>query len=299
MRQFIKNDRPIWQTNTNMVQVNCYNCGSRESHFYAYENGFTLVKCSSCGLLYVTPRPSEREINEAHQTGLHQGETQLHTSGTFNKTKAKSYLKILEDLFQQELKKGKYVWLDIGCGNGEFISALQEFSEGHIIAKGLEPNRRKQKTARARGLDVSWFDLGGYNHFYDYVSLLNVYSHLANPIDFLMQYKRMLKRGGKFLIQTGDTANLCAEMHPRPFFLPDHLSFASEEIVSSILKRSGFEIIAIRKYPAYSFGAVRIAKELVKLLWPGKKSELSCLPGQFKLSRKLRTDMYILASVPA
>ena len=39
---------------------------------------------------------------------------------------------------------------------------------------------------------------------------------------------------------------------PRPFYLPDHLSFASESIIIRILERLGFEILSVKKYPSSS-----------------------------------------------
>lgn len=255
------------------------------------------MKCSECGLLYVTPRPKEEEISKGHQTGLHQGESPLCVTGTFSKTKVKSYCKILEDLDQQQLRKGQHTWLDIGCGHGEFMKALIEFSGGHVIARGLEPNVMKQKQACKRGLDVSYFSLDRHMQQYDFVSLLNVYSHLPNPPDFFMTCRKVLKPGGCLLLETGDTANLSIKESPRPFCLPDHLSFASEEIISNILRRCGFEIVAVRKYAAQTFGYVRVIKELIKLVLPKKKSQLFDLTNQFKLCRKYTTDMYILATM--
>ena len=52
-----------------MIDVTCYQCGSNESRAYAEENGFRLVKCDRCGLLYVSPRPSDAEISEGMRTG--------------------------------------------------------------------------------------------------------------------------------------------------------------------------------------------------------------------------------------
>lgn len=271
------------------IDVDCYNCGSDRHTFYASENGFTLVRCLGCGLLYVTPRPTAEEIMQAHKCGVHQGDTKLEVKGYFSKIKYKNYLKIIEDFFDAELFYEEKTWLDIGCGYGEFIEALQSFSKNNIIAKGVEPNVDKQKSARKRGLDVSYFELNNHTAQYDFISLLNVFSHLPDPTAELTNWKRLLKDTGELFLETGDTANLNSKDHSRPFFLPDHLSFASEDIVVNMLEKIGFEIIDVKKYPAFKLSIVSILKEIGKVLWPNKTTQIKAL---FK---KQFTDMYIRA----
>ena len=279
-----------------MVTVTCYNCGSNKYRFYASENGCNLVKCSQCGLLYVNPRPNDHEIIEGAKYGVHKGEHTLESTGRFMKAKIGIYLKVLKDIYDGELNGAKRTWLDVGCGHGELLIALQKFSDGCVLAKGLEPNRYKIEAATRRGLDVRYFDLANHGVRYDCLSILNVYSHLTNPLEFLSLLKTCLKPGGELLVETGDTANISAEEHARPFLLPDHLSFGSEKIISGVLNRAGFEVVSISKYPALKlrFMKVRIVKELIKVGLPGKKSQVPAIYSQFRL-RKRKTDMWIRA----
>lgn len=278
-----------------MIETTCYHCGSDANSPYANENGCQLVKCDGCGLLYVTPRPTQEEIDRAHQMGVHRGAIQIDMTGTLSLAKAKAYEPILKELFGDDLASRERRWLDVGCGHGELLMALDQTSGGKVAAKGVEPNERKQASAQKHGLDVTYFDLAQHDQRYDCVSLLNVYSHLTDPIEFLQMCGRLLTSGGELLLETGDTADLPADVHPRPFFLPDHLSFASEAIVRGVLQRAGFEVLAVAKYPAYSFGPKRYAKEIIKLLVPGKQSQLLEIPNQRRLVARQNTDMYLRA----
>src|SRR5207249_11950728 len=121
-------------------------------------------------------------------------------------------------------------------------------------------NRRKIVAARKWGLNVDYFDLAAHDEHYDSISLLNVYSHLTSPLEFLRLVRRRLKPEGELLLETGDTASLGANQHPRPFLLPDHLSFASQQILSDMLKKAGLEIISIHKYPSVK---LRLMKGLI------------------------------------
>lgn len=227
-----------------MKIINCYNCGSIKSNFYAEENGFTLVKCSSCGLLYVKNRPDDDKIMDDTRKGLIQGKKILDVTVRFNVNAIPLYKVVLNDLFGGDFSTIK-TWLDVGCGHGEFMKTIEDVCSGTISIKGLEPNIKKQEAARKRGLDVKYFELESHPEKYDMISMLDVYSHLPDPVVFIHKIKPLLNPRGEILIETGDSANFSAKEQVRPFCLPDHLSFASERIVVDILERLNFEILRL------------------------------------------------------
>jgi len=251
-----------------------------------------LVKCRECGLLYVNPRPEDEEIEQSHQLGMHQGAEMLDVTGRFDWLKVRVYEGVLRDFFYPAEYFDEKHWLDVGCGHGEFLVAMERVGRGRVMVEGVEPNAHKRESARKRGLSVSSSDLAHHEGQYDVVSMLNVYSHLPHPPSMIMGLTRLLRPGGELFLQTGDTASLDSDDHPRPFWLPDHLSFASEEIVVSILERKGFEILDIKKYPFVRLGLGSLTREIAKAILPGKKSHLKCL---FRYRLYSQTDMYIRA----
>lgn len=283
-------------------EMHCYNCLSREAVFYAAENGFSLVKCQDCGLIYMQNTPSYLEMNEAHKQGKHKGLKERNVTGVFQERKIPRYINVLNDLYGT-LDGNISSWLDVGCGHGEFIIALDRFSKHTISISGTEPNIYKQESARLRGMNVSYFELATHDRRYDAISLLNVYSHLPDPPVFLMTIKNLLNRKGEVIIETGDTAELNAEDHYRPFYLPNHVSFASEKIVTSILRRLGFRILEIKKYPYPNlkvphFSFKQTLKELPKLLLPRYHSAIPEYLHYFRYKRLYsQTDMYIRAKI--
>ncbi len=272
--------------------VDCYNCGSEEHSFYTEENGVTLVKCSGCGLLYVRERPSDENISEATKQGKHRGEEEFDVTGQFRKYRIPKFLKVLDDLFDHNFGNAQ-TWLDVGCGHGEFIMALQKYSEGSMKVIGSEPNIHKQESARSRGLNVGYFELESHEEKYDIISLLNVYSHLPDPPKFLGILKKLISPGGELLLQTGNTAHLSAKDHVGPLDLPDHLSFASEKIIVDILEGLGFEILKIKKYPYFERNLFSFAREILKFFLPQYKTRLK----YFNPKKYGQVDMYIRARV--
>jgi 2-polyprenyl-3-methyl-5-hydroxy-6-metoxy-1,4-benzoquinol methylase len=235
--------------------VRCYNCGSSQSDFWAEENGFKMVRCAGCGLLYVNPMPDGQEISRAAQTGLHEGQEKLDVSGQYGgAAKVENYSRILHEVYGDGFFNGKtFKWLDIGCGYGEFMEALQRVAGPACDIRGSEPSEVKSASARQRGLKVSFLDLEKVQERFDFISLLNVYSHLPNPVEMLASLKGLLNAGGELLVQTGDAANLERKDFQDKLYLPDHLSFASEAIVRQVLEKAGFNMIAATRlhHPAF------------------------------------------------
>ena len=278
-----------------MAAACCYNCGSNQSFGYAEENGYALVRCNGCGLIYVANPPTPDEISQAHMQGRHGGRQEIDTTGRFDARKVAHYLSVLSDLFGDEYCSAK-TWLDVGCGHGEFMLAVQRWSNNTILIEGTEPNERKRRSAAAHGLHVEFHDLATHARTYDVISLLNVYSHLPDPPAFLQVVRRLLSPGGELVLETGDSAGLCARDHHRPFFLPDHLSFASEKIVVDILERVGFKIQRIAKYPLVHFEWGPFARELLKATLPWRRSALRYY---IQRRRYSQTDMFIRARLRA
>lgn len=275
-----------------MKITHCYACGSNQHSFYAEENGFALVKCNGCGLLFLENRPDDDQITQAHQQGKHGGAKELDVTGRYHPHKIHHYLEVLRDLYDGEI--GKKTWLDIGCGHGEFMEAVQKYSSQPITVKGTDPNIHKQESARKRGLDVGYFSIDTHDEQYDIISMLNVYSHLPDPPKFLKMLRRLLTPGGELILETGDTAGFTPKEHYRPFYLPDHLSFASESIIVKILKRLDFEILRIKKYPFVRLDLFDISKEVVKAILPNRPSNLRYY---LRMKTYSQTDMFIRAKI--
>ena len=274
-----------------MQAVKCYYCDSDDNKLYDSENGFNLVQCNICGLLYVNPRPKDQKINESSKIGEHKGTRTIKVTGSFDKWKIKKYIGILDDFFTKESILVRPEWLDIGCGHGEFLFALKKYSNGRFIIKGVEPNIDKQNSAKSKNLDVGNFDLDNHNHKYDIISFLNVYSHLPDPPKTLASWKNLLKPEGLLFMETGDIAPYEETGIPKPYNLPDHLSFASEKIVVDILQDCGFEVLQVKKYPLIDLDFINLTKQIVKAFLPNKTSHIR------RFFNNKNSDMFIKAKL--
>lgn len=261
----------------NLLYTDCYYCHSSASVPYATENDFQLVQCVDCGLLFVNPRPADSDISAAAKTGQHHGQSTIDTTGRFSQAKVASYAAVLRQLFPEQVPRGR--WLDIGCGHGEFLVALQAFCGKRLSTRGTEPNASKRASAAQHGIRADNLDLDRHDERYDFISLLNVYSHLPDPVQALARWRSLLEPGGEIIIQTGDTSHLAEKDQLKPYYLPDHLSFASEAIVTGIMRKLGFEIVEVEKFRGVPHLTPRFAvKELLRAIRPNKNANLNWFP---------------------
>lgn len=114
---------------------------------------------------------------------------------------------ILGGLMQHSSKLDDMTLLDVGCGTGSFLEAMQ----GRMKVQGIEYNDGMLEKAKARGLDViqgSAIDLPYANESFDAVTLNQVVHHFPNDKDFeflaqsVAEAFRVLKPGGIFAINT-------------------------------------------------------------------------------------------------
>lgn len=256
-----------------LEKIDCPFCGKNESQFWAVENGYTMVKCSPCGLVYLNPRPVLATISEAAKTGLHETDSgKRDVVGSFDDKKVDGYRQRILELYPNEELKNKDIrWLDVGCGFGEMLLGLKAITGSGSILEGIEPCNPKVEDAQKRGLNVTSRYLNELEDKYDIISMFNVFSHLPNPEEFIDNLKQLLKPQGEIVLITGNLADIPPETYFESFSLPNHLVFAGERHVLEIFERVGFEVVKVNRYPH----------------WLPRKSDLSFLPDNMQWLKDL------------
>ena len=226
----------------------CYICGTSDSVPWGEEGGFQAVKCSACGLVYVTPRPALREIDESARTGEHRSERgTLSVTGRFHPRRQKEFEGIVRSLLKDRVGGRPVRWLDVGSGHGEMILAVRAVmpAGSHLI--GLEPNERKRASAAARGVSHAT-GLSGAGDEFDVISLMNVYSHLPDPLPFLASLCERLSPSGTLILQTGNGGDLAHRSdYPDSLYLPDHLSFLGEHHLEILASKLGLRLTNVQR----------------------------------------------------
>lgn len=229
-----------------MEIVRCPLCpAAGETRPYHRENGYQAVQCTGCGLVFVTPRPTETELKrlyEGQDTHIDLG-AQIAARHR-KRAEARAALGVLA----RHVRRGRL--LEVGVGAGYFL--LEAQGRGYRPV-GVDINAHFVRFAReALGLEVvegtlraAPLPLGSF----DAIFHRNVLSHLAHPVEELSRMAELLRPGGVMLFETGNVAELPAETWTGTdaLALPDHLFHWSEATLRTLLDRTGFELIEVER----------------------------------------------------
>lgn len=141
--------------------------------------------------------------------------------------------------------------LDIGCGPGFLLSGLSQGWEKH----GVEVSRLAAQHAERYGkIFVGQLSEARYpaEHF-DAVVLYHVIEHVAEPIELILEVRRVLRTGGTLVLGTPDFDSGCARRFGDNYRLlhdPTHISLFSSDSMHRFLRDHGFTIDRV-EYPFF------------------------------------------------
>lgn len=247
--------------------VPCPLCGGTRGDLWTEHNGYRCITCADCGLIYVNPRPIAEKIDAAVKMGHHPDEiVPFEVVGRRVPAKVRANQRVLRKMFPDVIQRGTpFSWLDVGAGFGEFVEAVAGLAPPGSVVEGIEPMRPKADFAQSRGLPVRAAFLNELSRRYDFVSLIDVFSHVPDFKSFLAELKAVLNHHGELFIKTGNAADIGPRSRfPGPMTVPDELVFAGQSQMRSFLEGAGFKIVEIRAERLD--GLVFTAKVIVKRL---------------------------------
>jgi len=257
-----------------LESVPCPLCRAEGADPWATEDGYTALKCRTCGLVYVSPRPALETISEATRTGMHRTEQgTLEVTGSYRGVRVVLRRRLIRSLWPDLARAAAPIrWLDIGTGHGEMLLALRAVLAPGSDVQGVEPNDGKAEPLRRRGFTVAPA-LDGILGRFDVVSLMNVYGHLPDPVGFIRSLDGVLEATGDLIIETGNGAELASRSdYPDSLSLPDHLSFAGEPQLRRLLADAGYEVVTVHRRRVDGLG--HLAQAIVRRV-RGERSRIT------------------------
>lgn len=236
-------------------RVRCNLCGADDTAPVTEIDGFHIVRCRQCGLLYVNPRYGDELLQEIYT------ETYYDHDGINNGLEFFGYDNYLEDeenikiTFAKRLRtieryasRGRM--LDIGCATGFFLDLAR--SRGWEVV-GSEVSEFSVRYARERlGLDVrlgTLKDLGFDPESFDVVTMWDVIEHVPDAMSELHEVRRILRKGGLLSIITPDAGSLVARLLGSRWEefrrVREHVYFFSRRTMTEMLRKVGYQVLGI------------------------------------------------------
>jgi len=244
----------------------CNLCGQRKADLLIEKDGYRILRCQTCELVFVGNPPGEAALLQHYsfEAGYHQELAENARAVALHTAEAASNLDSL-----RRFRSGGTL-LDVGCSTGLFLAAAR--NAGWSV-KGVEYSPDTAELARREhGLDVltgtlEADTLGGER--FDVVTLWDVLEHVPDPKTVLANARHRLGASSLLLIKTPNVDGWFPSLslrlarrldfwrHPEP---PGHLFQFSVKTLAGLLGATGYEIVAVRhgRIPiVYSFGPPR------------------------------------------
>ncbi|MHB1644988.1 MAG: class I SAM-dependent methyltransferase [Candidatus Acididesulfobacter diazotrophicus] len=213
---------------------------------YISDEEFDLAQCKKCGLVYINPRPINKEIHKYYSDNYYSPKSNIKSK--IEKLVLQPYYMFLRKTYiEQFLKKGKI--LDIGCGSGGFINSL---SKNNWEIYGIEPNQ----TGFALSSAILHKKINLYNkplsdckfpdNYFDIITMWHVLEHIHKPNKELQEIKRVLKDNGILIIAVPNIKSFGFKISKKHWFhldAPRHLYHYDSTTIKKILNHNKFEVI--------------------------------------------------------
>jgi len=230
--------------------LHCDLCGSTNNSLLYKENPH-LVVCGGCGLVYTNIQMSVEGMknfyDDAYFTSkdaVRKGyEDYFEDKKNINKTFSKRM-----DIIERHCgKSGKL--LDIGCAAGFFMEVAQKRGwdvHGIDISEVCAAYARKNLGLEVRNglfINTSFKDSE-----FDLITMWDYLEHSITPKEDISKARGLLRKGGLLLIATPDISSIPARICKSRWIgikLEEHFYYFSKDVLSKLLKDSGFEILKI------------------------------------------------------
>jgi 2-polyprenyl-3-methyl-5-hydroxy-6-metoxy-1,4-benzoquinol methylase len=225
------------------INVECNTCHSKSHRQLFSKDGYNVVECNDCHLIFVNPR--KKDVLAIYD------ETYYKDGGYYQ-----NYIKNGDNyvwafrkrmnVIAKFLKPGASI-LDVGCAYGFFLEVAKE--KGFDVA-GVEANEYMCGNVKRR-LNVPCFLNTDLNHFpdskrYDCITFFDSIEHLEHPREAIAAAWKMLNPGGILVITTPNIGSWLARLMGKlwPHVTPEeHIYYYTPQTMRDVLKRTGYEVL--------------------------------------------------------
>ena len=242
-----------------LVEVNCNICDSSERRLLFKKDGFHIVRCKRCGLVYVNPRIANDNLTEQYTQEYYSGE--YYTAKSFMDKRPQNVIKklytdILDELSRQMGGKVGSV-LDLGCGVGNFLDAARE-RKWTIAGIDVSPFAAEYAKKRLGGaIKTGSVDRVDFpDKSFDAVSIISVIEHVPDPRKTLREMRRLLKPDGIAVISTINFSGISNLLFGKLSYgiEPDeHIYYFTPRTINELLATCGFKTVRVETRHIYLY----------------------------------------------
>jgi len=209
------------------------------------------VMCKQCGLVYVNPRMTKKELDEFYEKDYRKVYGKK-SSLEAEKRHAKVAFQILGRGLPDFNDSGQKIYyknfLDIGCSTGELVSYMRT-NLGKGDAYGIEPNIEYYQKAKDRGLNIENTIIENYNPDikFDIITMLNTLEHVISPSAVLRKICSLLNDKGYVLLCVPNLLSTHINIPVDAFLSNAHLYNFTPATLGIMMAQAGLK--PVKMYP--------------------------------------------------
>jgi SAM-dependent methyltransferase len=244
------------------VKETCLLCGTQPAKvlftsgdrlFGVAPGTYSLVECSQCGLVRLSPRPTPEQVDGFYAKNY------WFAGGWMQETYRRLVLRDHVQFAVASADETKDTILDVGCGGGLFLRMMKE--RGYNVL-GFDFSDEAARVAREQnGIPVLVGDLRSIPIEPGSCALITMYhvvEHLLDPVGYLEAARRLLRFDGRLIVQVPDRDCWEAAMLGERWTgldVPRHLHVFRTSDLRRLLEACGFEVMrekhfSLRDHPA-------------------------------------------------
>jgi SAM-dependent methyltransferase len=222
----------------------------RDFEYDSCADTFSAFQCETCGLVYLNPRPSVSEFKTIYPDSYHAFEFSEEQYGFVYTVRRRLEAKRLLSWCDGIGADAKI--LDIGCGDGFHLDLLAEFGKKDWVLNGVDMDERAVEICLGKGLDVfcgTLDDAGFEEASFDLAFTVQTVEHVAEPVRFLNEIRKLLKPGGRLIVVTDNTDSLDFSINKKSYWggyhFPRHWNLFNRSNIKKLAERTGFNVESI------------------------------------------------------
>jgi SAM-dependent methyltransferase len=219
---------------------------------------WSLKQCPEigCGLLWLDPMPLAEDLSAAYHDYYTHGAPLRSAPYRLSRHLYRSLINGFLSLrgISSERRRADLMFiddmapatlLDVGCGEGSFLAAMAK--RGWKVT-GVDFDEAAAKAARnAHGLEVHTGTIDtivAAGMTFDVVTASHVIEHVPDPLEFLVQCRRLLRPGGRVVLRTPNARSWGHRRYGRAWRglePPRHLHIFTSAALNACARKAGFE----------------------------------------------------------
>ena len=222
-----------------LFQEECLICGGKNIHDLKKFEKHQLLKCSSCGFVFMKKIPSFEELKAYYSVYAYEYEKEISEA-------TKMSIVDLLDSFEKYRVNNKM--LDIGCGEGWILGLAKK--RGWDVF-GTEISQKAIEICNRKGIKIYPGVLAPENvdeKNFDVIISSETIEHINNPVKEVCGMNSLLRTGGLHYITTPNFNSYLRRFLGADYDIisyPEHLSYYTKSTLNKLLSQSNFSKVKL------------------------------------------------------